>query len=97
MKTAVEAILVGKDRLYNRRFLQMCSHYLVDPATCTPASGWEKGQVENEVGLPARRLPVCLPATVSPSPAMVARGWVERTANEVRSSYVQRGECRLAI
>ena len=24
MKTAVETILVGKDRLYNRRFLQMC-------------------------------------------------------------------------
>ena len=31
MKTAVETILVGKNRLYNRRFLQMCSHYLVDP------------------------------------------------------------------
>jgi hypothetical protein len=43
MKTAVETIFVGKDRLYNRRFLQMCSHYLVDPVACTPASGWEKG------------------------------------------------------
>jgi hypothetical protein len=29
----------------------MCSHYLVDPVACTPASGWEKGQVENQVGL----------------------------------------------
>ena len=28
MKTAVEAIFVGKARQYNRRFLQMCSHYL---------------------------------------------------------------------
>src|SRR5215472_14395609 len=28
MKTAVETIFVGKDRLYNRRFLQMSSHYL---------------------------------------------------------------------
>jgi len=28
MKTAVETIFVGKGRLYNRRFLQMCSHYL---------------------------------------------------------------------
>ena len=28
MKTAVETVFVGKDRLYNRRFLQMCSHYL---------------------------------------------------------------------
>jgi transposase len=39
MKTAVEAIFVGKGRLYNRRFMQMCSHYLVDPVACTPASG----------------------------------------------------------
>jgi len=28
MKTAVETVFVGKDRVYNRRFLQMCSHYL---------------------------------------------------------------------
>jgi transposase len=50
MKTAVETIFVGKERAYNRRFLQMCGHYLVDPVACTPASGWEKGQVENQVG-----------------------------------------------
>ncbi len=55
MKTAVETIFVGKKRLYNRRFLQMCSHYLVDPVACTPASGWEKGQVENQVGLVRER------------------------------------------
>src|SRR6202795_73841 len=55
MKTAVETILVGKERVYNRRFLQMCSHYLVDPVACTPASGWEKGQVENQVGLVRER------------------------------------------
>ena len=30
-KTAVDAILVGKDRDYNRRFQQMCGHYLVEP------------------------------------------------------------------
>jgi hypothetical protein len=55
MKTAVETVFVGRDRLYNRRFLQMCSHYLVDPVACTPASGWEKGQVENQVGLVRER------------------------------------------
>jgi len=55
MKTAVDAIFVGKDRRYNRRFLQMCSHHLVDPVACTPASGWEKGQVENQVGLVRER------------------------------------------
>jgi transposase len=55
MKTAVDAIFVGKGRQYNRRFLQMCSHHLVEPVACTPASGWEKGQVENQVGLVRER------------------------------------------
>jgi transposase len=55
MKTAVDAIFSGKTRQYNRRFLQMCSHYLVEPVACTPASGWEKGQVENQVGLVRER------------------------------------------
>ena len=35
--------------------MQMCSHYLVDAVACTPASGWEKGQVENQVGLARER------------------------------------------
>ena len=55
MKTAVDTIFVGKERAYNRRFQQMCGHYLVDPVACTPASGWEKGQVENQVGLARER------------------------------------------
>jgi transposase len=55
MKTAVETIFIGKGRQYNRRFLQMCAHHLVDPIACTPASGWEKGQVENQVGLVRER------------------------------------------
>jgi transposase len=55
MKTAVDAILVGKARDYNRRFQQMCGHYLVEPVACTPASGWEKGQVENQVGTVRQR------------------------------------------
>ena len=55
MKTAVETVFIGKDRTFNRRFLQMCGHYLVEPTACTPASGWEKGQVENQVGLVRER------------------------------------------
>jgi len=50
MKTAVETVFIGKRRAYNRRFLQMCGHYLVEPVACTPGAGWEKGQVENQVG-----------------------------------------------
>ena len=41
---------MSEARQYNRRFLQMCSHHLIEPVACTPASGWEKGQVENQVG-----------------------------------------------
>ena len=55
MKTAVDTVFIGKERKYNRRFLQMCSHYLIEPVACTPAAGWEKGQVENQVGLVRER------------------------------------------
>jgi len=50
MKTAVKKILFGKERLFNDKFAQMASHYLFEPIACTPASGWEKGQVEKQVG-----------------------------------------------
>ena len=49
LKTAVDRVLLGKQRQFNQRFLQLCSHYLVEPVACTPGSGWEKGQVENQV------------------------------------------------
>jgi len=55
MKTAVNKILKGKERSFNNRFGQMCSHYLFDPVACSPAAGWEKGQVENQVGVVRRR------------------------------------------
>ena len=44
MKTAVETVFLGKERQFNRRFMQMCSHYLVAPTACTPASGWKRGR-----------------------------------------------------
>jgi transposase len=56
MKTAVDAVFVGKERRFNRRFEQMCGHYLVQPTACTPGAGWEKGQVENQVGTMRGRL-----------------------------------------
>ncbi|GKS70395.1 hypothetical protein W03_23990 [Nitrosomonas sp. PY1] len=49
-KTIVDAIFAGKARQFNRRFLALASHYLFEPVACTPESGWEKGQVENQVG-----------------------------------------------
>ncbi len=50
LKAVVDTVYAGKERQFNRRFLTMANHYLFEPVACTPASGWEKGQVENQVG-----------------------------------------------
>jgi len=50
LKAVVDAVYVGKARQFNRRFLTLANHYLFEPVACTPASGWEKGQIENQVG-----------------------------------------------
>lgn len=55
MKTAVETVFIGKDRKFNWRFEQLMSHHLIEPTACTPAAGWEKGQVENQVGVVRKR------------------------------------------
>lgn len=49
MSTAVDKVLQGKERKFNRRFVQLCSHYLVEPVACSPGAGWEKGQIERQV------------------------------------------------
>jgi len=48
-KTMVKRIGKGKEREFPPRFLAMMNHYLIEPVACTPASGWEKGQVERQV------------------------------------------------
>ena len=50
LKAVVQTILSGKARVFNPRFMALANHYLFEPVACTPASGWEKGQVENQVG-----------------------------------------------
>lgn len=50
LKTVVNKVLMGKERVFNRRFVSLASHYLFEPVACTPAAGWEKGQVEKQVG-----------------------------------------------
>lgn len=49
MKTAVDKVGRGKERIVNKRFQAMVSHYLFEPEFCNPAAGWEKGQVEKGV------------------------------------------------
>lgn len=48
-KTMVSFIGKGKERKFHPRFLACMHHYAIEPVACTPASGWEKGQVENQV------------------------------------------------
>jgi hypothetical protein len=56
LKTVVTKILMSKGRTFNRRFQTMASHYLFEPVACTPAAGWEKGQVESQVKFVRNRL-----------------------------------------
>jgi transposase len=56
LKTVVTKVLIGKDRVFNRRFQNLSSHYLFEPIACTPAAGWEKGQIESQVKFIRHRL-----------------------------------------
>ena len=56
LKTVVSKVLMGKERVFNRRFLTLASHYLFEPVACTPAAGWEKGQIERQVGTVRQRM-----------------------------------------
>ncbi len=56
MKTAVDRVKRGKERIVNTRFAAMTSHYLFDPDFCNVASGWEKGVVEKNVQDSRRRI-----------------------------------------
>lgn len=49
MRTAVDRVLPGKERIVNARFHAMTAHYLFDADFCNVASGWEKGVVEKNV------------------------------------------------
>ena len=61
-KTMVTYVSRSKDRVFHPRFLALMNHYVMEPVACTPASGWEKGQVENQVQFLRGRLFVPMPA-----------------------------------
>jgi transposase len=95
MKTAVDAVFVGKERQFNRRFLLMADHYMFEPTACTPASGWEKGQVENQVNVSRERF-------FKPRPRFASleelNGWLEAECRRwaSRHRHPERGEITLA-
>lgn len=55
LKTAVSKVLKGKERVLTDSFYCMCDHFRIEPTTCTPAAGWEKGQVERQVSIYRKR------------------------------------------
>ncbi len=54
LKQAVKRILEGRNREEQDAFLRFRTYYLIDSNFCNPASGNEKGSVENLVGLAQR-------------------------------------------
>jgi len=44
-----------KRKEFQQPFRPVQLPFLFDPVSCTPGAGWEKGQVENQVGLARRR------------------------------------------
>lgn len=54
LKTAVQEILEGRNRIEQTDFVRLRSHYLFASRFCTPAQGHEKGGVESGVGYSRR-------------------------------------------
>jgi hypothetical protein len=83
-------------------------HYLIEPTACTPASGWEKGQVENQVGLVraarphgdhlVRALRVHLASARNGLQSRAARSAMVRTTTSVKEKAARRALwiCRCA-
>lgn len=44
LKTVIDAIFVGKERRFNRRFLTLAHHYLFEPAAYLPESAGKKAR-----------------------------------------------------
>lgn len=61
LTTAVKKVLMGRDRIEQDAFIALRTHYLFDSHFCTPASGNEKGSVENLVGYARRNFLVPVP------------------------------------
>ena len=75
MKTAVDRVRAGKARDVNSRFAAMVSHYLYEAEFCSPASGWEKGQIEKNVQDARHRLWHVAPAFES---LAAVNAWLEQ-------------------
>ena len=65
LKTAVQKILHGRDRLEQESFIGLQAHYVFKAEFCNPARGNEKGRVEGTVGYVRRNALVPYPEVQS--------------------------------
>ena len=63
--TIVTEVLKGGGRELTERFIRFREHYGFKSVFCNPASGWEKGSVENKVGYSRRNFLVPVPRFLS--------------------------------
>ena len=61
LTTAVQRVLVGKDRILQKEFIKFKAYYNFTPRFCTPGEGHEKGGVEGLVGYSRRNYMVPVP------------------------------------
>jgi len=87
MKTAVEAIFVGKARQYNRRFLQMCSHHLIEPSRVRRRPAGRRVRSRTRLAICATR---CSAQAASEEP-----GRAERLLEDQCIAYAQRINTRV--
>lgn len=80
-KTAVISHRMGKEVLFNSRYLDLAKHYGFQPIACNVRSPHEKGRVENAVGYVKksflRGLDICEFKLINPK----VRHWLETVAN----------------
>jgi len=89
LKTAVYAILAGRNRVEQRGFTAFRSHYLFESVYCTPGQGHEKGGVEHGVGY-ARRNFLVPPPEVSSYAELNAYLLEQCRADDQRTVHRQR-------
>lgn len=65
MSTAVAQVLEGTERKLTDGFTRFMLHYRFQADFCNPASGNEKGNVENKVGYIRRNALVPIPTIIS--------------------------------
>lgn len=67
MKTAVDKVGRGKERLVNARFRAMVSHFLFESEFCNPAAGPDAARGANRQHRALRRPEKCPPCQLMPS------------------------------